>query len=268
MAVKPKRTKRRAARSKTRKRRRWLRALKVSLAVLVVGVLVGLLGSYVRDARFLRVKTIGIVGAEVLEEDHIAEASGVTNIDNTLLLNTLTVRSRVEALPYVEYCRVERVFPDTVVIRVEERVAVATLMVHNQLFELDAEGVVLRQLEPQARYPGPMITQLPDMGTVEPGQRLSDSALQDALAIWQEFSAIPMAGEVTVSEIAAPNRNNIRMYCDELPFELRWGRRGDPDENRFQLQAQRLQLLWDEKEGQLDCEEYLDLRFDRDLACR
>lgn len=71
-----------------------------------------------------------------------------------------------------------------------------------------------------------------------------------------------MAAQVNVSEISAARANEILMYCEELPFEIRWGR-GDPV-----AQAERLDFLWNAKGGHLECAEYLDLRFDNDLVCR
>ncbi|HIJ66215.1 MAG TPA: hypothetical protein HPP77_09735 [Candidatus Hydrogenedentes bacterium] len=75
-----------------------------------------------------------------------------------------------------------------------------------------------------------------------------------------------MAGHVTVSEIAAPHEDHIRMYCDELPFEIRWGRRD------FVNEAHRLDLIWRET-GHMErvdppCQEYLDLRFGNEPVCR
>ncbi len=71
-----------------------------------------------------------------------------------------------------------------------------------------------------------------------------------------------MASVTPVDELAVYDDNDIRMYCATLPFEIRWGR-GDYD-----VQARRLDILWQELEGRLPCTEYLDLRFGRDLACK
>lgn len=210
----------------------------------------------------LFVTTISVKGTNVLDDHDIAQASGVTTADNTLFLDIEAVRQRVEALPYVKTCQVMRVFPNAVKIQVEEREAVAILEVHNQAYEIDADCVVLREQDPACPPAGPYITQVPDLGSVHPGQRLTQRPLREALEVWDAFSRISMAQDVTVSELAARHVNDIRMYCDELPFEIRWGR-GD-----FPRQARRLEVLWTEKDKELACQQYLELRFGTDLACK
>ena len=188
-------------------------------------------------------------------------ASQITRADNLLFFDRVGACARVEAMPYVKECCLDRVFFDQVVLTVEERTPVVTLLESNRLFELDAEGVVLRQLPADAVNPGPLVTNVPGLGYVEPGQRLSEAAVKAALGVWGAFMGTSMAGDVTVSELAAFGKNEVLMYCDELPFEIRWGR-GD-----FAERARRLDILWREKGGELPCTQYLDLRFDRDLAC-
>jgi len=52
------------------------------------------------------------------------------------------------------------------------------------------------------------------------------------------------------------------MYCDELQFEIRWGR------DDVVQQARNLDVLWQQRGADLPCTSYLDLRFGQDLACK
>ncbi len=217
---------------------------------------------YLHESDGFSVRWIRVEGARVLDPEAILAASGITTADNLLFFDADAARARVEAMPYVKSCRLERVFPDRVVLTLEERAPVATLLVDNHLFELDAEGVVLRELPANAPYPGPLVTNVPHLGYVEPGQQLAQPPVAAALAVWDAFSEVSMAQDVIVSELAAFGENEVLMYCDELPFEIRWGRRD------FMNQARRLDLLWRKMGKQVDCQEYLDLRFGKDLACK
>ena len=216
---------------------------------------------YANDSDYFRVKTIQIDGARLLKAADIAAASGVSNEDNILLIDPDFVEANVEAIPYVKRCEVTRTFPDLVQISIEERYPVATLLAHNHSYEIDAEMTVLRRLPNDATNTGPLISQVSDVGAVEPGMRLTQAPLRVALQIWQAFAETTMAQEVTVSEISAAGANEIRMYCDELPFEIRWGR------DDVRRQAQNLDVLWRQRGSKLPCTEYLDLRFGQDLAC-
>lgn len=226
-----------------------------------MAALLGLYQHVMESGRY-RVKTIRIDGARLLSSEQIVQAAGVTNTDHIFFLSAGRIAERVLTLPYVKNCTVRRTFPDMVTIAISERTPVATLMVHNHPFEIDAEMKVLRELGPNEPHIGPLISQIPDLGDIDAGAQLQQVSLRTALDVWSAFSRTDMASEVTVSEIAAPGPNSIRMYCDELPFEIRWGRDDVPS------QAKRLDILWKQKGMSLACVEYLDLRFGRDIACK
>lgn len=155
-----------------------------------------------------------------------------------------------------------REFPDTVYVTVTERMPKAAVLVDNRCYLMDGECVVLEELPIGPEHVGPLITGIPNLGSIEPGETVDKPELREAMAVWDAFSRTGMARDVNISEIAAVGINDIRMYCDELPFELRWGR------GHYENQARRLDILWETKEKRLDCTEYLDLRFDKDLVCK
>jgi cell division septal protein FtsQ len=172
------------------------------------------------------------------------------------------IEARVRALPYVDECQVTTVFPDTVNVEITERTAYATVLVQNRLFTIDREGRVLSELAPGERGVGPLITSLPGPPTAEPGHSLDCAPLREALAVWEAFSSSDVATVLQLSELAAIHENDIRMYCENLPYEIRWGR------GVYAEQADRLDALWRAKGGRLPCSQYLDLRFGRDLVCK
>jgi cell division septal protein FtsQ len=217
---------------------------------------------YVNDSEFFRVKTIQVDGAHLLKASDIVMASGVSNEDNILLIRPASIAERVEANPYIKTCTVTRTLPDLVKIEIEERYPVATLLAHNHAYEIDTEMTVLRRLSGNDRNTGPLISQVSDVGAVEPGMQLSQTPLRVALHVWEAFMKTSMAHEVTVSEISAAGVNEIRMYCDELPYEIRWGR------DEVDQQARNLDVLWDQRGTDLPCGDYLDLRFGQDIACK
>ena len=217
---------------------------------------------YAKHDPLFHLKTIRVAGSDRLQDDTIIRYSGITCEDNVLFLNPEEARTRIARMPYVKACEVSRFFPDTVAIAVEERVALATLMVGNRLFEVDDECNVLRELLPDGLHVGPFITNVGDLGYVEPGQRLVEPRLARALAVWRAFSATTMARDVTVSEISAAQEGRISMYCDELRCEIRWGR------SNFEKQAAKLDLFWQSQDRDIHCRDYVDLRFGNDVACK
>ncbi|HOJ32798.1 MAG TPA: FtsQ-type POTRA domain-containing protein [Candidatus Hydrogenedentes bacterium] len=231
----------------------------------VLGLLCGFgygFAEYLHDAKGFRLQRIRIAGTEHLDPDTVVNASGLTSADNVLLLNTQAVAKRLLANPYIKNCKIRRVLPNSVEIFVEERIPSATVMIHNRTFTISEDGVVLEEIPNAGEHIGPLITDIPGIDIVEPGQNIANAALTAAFEVFRAFSKTEFATTVQISEISARHPNDIRLYCDNLPFEIRWGR-GD-----FETQARRLDALWKYKNRQLDFNEYCDLRFGQDVACR
>jgi len=258
----------RRAPSRTRKRkvalreRSWFKALESMAAVaLLVGAGAGVYAA-AQHADNFAVRQIQVYGLERLDEYTIAEASGITDASNLLFMSTELAAHQIESLAGVENCTVSRVFPDTVRIDIVERVPHATVLVGNTAYLIDAHGVVLRELAPYEPPVGPFITSLPDVHMLAAGNTIDSRPLQDALAVLRAFADTKLAEHVTISEIAAKHENDIRLYSKELSYEVRWGR-GD-----FENAARRFEGLWLSRNKVIGCEEYLDLRFGADLACK
>lgn len=230
--------------------------------VLILGVISVAFAHYMKESPRFQVRSIRVEGANVLREQAILEVAGITSEHNLLFFDPDKIRRRIESIPYVRRCDIRRAYPDMVIIRIEERMALAALQVHTRTFEIDEEGVVLRELAASEVHEGPLITNVPNLGVVEVGSRLSQPSLTKALALWIAFSTVSLGQELAVSEISAPEPDDLSMIIEGLNYEIRWGR------SDFMRQAMLLDILWREKGGRLPCNEYLDLRFDYNLVCK
>ena len=252
----------RARRKKAKPQGRPL--LRLFESIVVIAVLGGLgygVYAYAQSTEEFRVTAMHVRGLSWVPEQDIVAASELTTDHNLLFLSRSAVARKVEELPGIKYCHVEKLFPDTVIIEVEEREPVATVLVRNNLFAVDAEGVVIRREPTDGRHFGPMITEIPGLDFVEPGEALDTAPFLEALKVWYAFNTTAVSDELSISEIAALATNDIRMYCVDLPYELRWGRGNYGD------QAKRLDILWQEAGDDLGCSVYLDLRFGEHVAC-
>ena len=226
-------------------------------AVAIIGVFY-----YVISSPSFSVQEISFDQLNWLNEADIQRVSGITVDDNIFFLDAEAVERRLEALPYVKHCAVEKKFRyRKVYLRIDERRPIATVMVNNHLFEIDQDQFVLRELSPFSIHTDPMITNLPDLFALEIGKPIESVELGEALKLWGLFKALPFAKELTLSELSAESRDSLCMYFEELPYELRWGRAD------FEAQIENLAILWDEKNGFIPCDYYLDLRFENLLPC-
>ena len=98
---------------------RLLRPLSVVLAAVAVVAALTL---------FFKVDKIEVLGNSRYQESEIAAASGVLRGDNLVLLDKYAISQRLcKELPYITEVRVNRKFPDTLLVEVTETKAVASI---------------------------------------------------------------------------------------------------------------------------------------------
>ena len=172
--------------------RRWL-AWRPVLAVVVVLALVVGLGWLVFFSSFLAVKVVEVDGARGLGEAEVRAVAAVPGGEPLARVDLEAVRARVQALAEVRSAEVARQWPDSILITLEERVAVAVVDIGGRLRGMDEDGVVFRDY---AQAPGglPRVRTSSETGT---------DALREAA---QVVSALPgdLAGRtdfVSVSTI-------------------------------------------------------------------
>lgn len=118
----------------------------------VVGVLVGVLvlvGGVVwlfQGSPWLAASRVRVEGTQVLTPDAVAQAAAVPLGGPLASVDTDAAQRRVtEALPAVESARVERAWPDAVLIRVVERRPVVAIPLGGVHVWVDAEGVAFHR---------------------------------------------------------------------------------------------------------------------------
>lgn len=108
---------------------------------LVVATLFVLIAGVAYAVYTLRVEQIRVTGVRTLDPRQVIEASGLTGGERILWIRLSSVARRIERLAAVDSVTAERLFPQTIVLRVRERVALARLDVRPAL-GVDAEGRV------------------------------------------------------------------------------------------------------------------------------
>ena len=233
--------------------------------LLCLGFLAGfghMFSAYVYESDRFMVKHVRLEGQSVLAEETLLEVADIRSNHNLLLTECEEIRQRIEGIPYVQTAEVQRMYPDTIVIRLTERQPVLLLLLNNHLYEIDEEGVVLRELKTLEADSLPLISGVAGLISLEPGERLEQPALAETLKLWKAFRQVPLARELKVSEFLAAAPNDITMVCEDLPFVIRWGR------SDYLEQAQRLEVWWRQVGHPHPCLEYLDLRFGSGLVCK
>lgn len=91
----------------------------------------------------LNVRNIEVRGNEVLSDDYVTAISGITVDTHLLKINVEAVDKAVSSDPYVREVEIERRFPATVILNIEERTPEAMVVRGGNHFILDGKGFVL-----------------------------------------------------------------------------------------------------------------------------
>ena len=173
-------------RPETRNRRpqapRNLGALRLLLLTVPIVIVAGLAYTAMRSP-WLTVQDVRVSGAQTLDTASLAELSGLQG-QSMLRLDVDQARSRLLEVPQVGAVSVHRSWPNTVTLRITERIAVAIWTVGGVDYAVDASGVVLGPGAPAG--PAPRIVE-PDSGRVmSPGDRVHPDAIALAQRIFEE----------------------------------------------------------------------------------
>ncbi len=91
----------------------------------------------------LTVREVYVTGRQRTPPEAILEALGVVRGSPLVALDPAAARRRIEALGWVREAAVERRFPDTVFVRLQERVPLALWQRKGKLVVVDLDGVVI-----------------------------------------------------------------------------------------------------------------------------
>ena len=150
----------------------------------VVAVVLGLLGWVVFGTSVLGVRDVRVTGSEIASPDQVRVVAAVVHGSPLARVDVGAVARRVRTLPSVADVAVVRAWPDTLVIAITERVALATVAAGDGFAILDAEGVVFRTAE--ERPADLILIRLTAPGPDDPATR---AALQVATALTPELRA-------------------------------------------------------------------------------
>ncbi|MDN5895433.1 MAG: FtsQ-type POTRA domain-containing protein [Nocardioides sp.] len=189
--------------------RRWL-ALRVVVAAAVAVLLVVLGVWLIFFSSVLAVQGADVEGAKQLSEDEVLRAAEVPDGRALARVDVDSIAERLEELPAVASADVSRKWPDKLLIKVRERVAVAVVSVDGKFKGMDETGFVFRDFraEPKAL---PLVKV---DGDVQVGSGAGDETLAEGAAV---VAALPrqVARQVEYVELTT---------IDQISLHLRDGK--------------------------------------------
>ncbi|UCD87126.1 MAG: FtsQ-type POTRA domain-containing protein [Desulfobacterales bacterium] len=113
----------------------------------------------VTQTSYFEAHEITVEGNKELSKQTVLKQAGLKLHENILAVNLNTIRYRLMAHPWVASAAIERALPDTIHIRVKERVPIAIVDL-DRLFYVDERGEIFKPVESSDRVRVPVVTGL------------------------------------------------------------------------------------------------------------
>ena len=206
-----------------RERLLWLRSVVALAVALVALVLVSWLGGgFALDRLVYENESFAVTEMDyrtdgIISENQLQNWGGVRLGDNLLSLDLLRIKRNIELTPRVKMASVERILPDTLQVRVTERVPMAQIWVWQRggdgpggydcvRLQVDESGHVMPPIagrsvvipEQQAEWSLPVIAgiELKTLRSLAPGRAADLPKLQSALNLIRAYRRSSLAGEI------------------------------------------------------------------------
>jgi cell division septal protein FtsQ len=108
---------------------------------------------------FFRVREVEIEGVRKISKETLLSLISIERMPNLFTVRLKEVASQVESHPWIDHVKVRKVFPNKILIQVEERKPIAILQLE-ELYYIDTEGVIFSRVGDRDEYNYPILTGL------------------------------------------------------------------------------------------------------------
>lgn len=207
-----------------------------------------------------KVESIIARGGRQLTERQLVALSDIKPGVNTFHLDLELIGRKIAENPWVKTARVERIFPQQVVISVEERQPLAIINL-GYLYYLDRHGEVFKLLDGADRLDYPVVTGF-DSVKVQQQDPRSSAALQRIVALLEHLQQRRLFGVDQVSEIHRDASGGLNLFTLDAGVKVRLGR-GD-----YARKLNRLARIYAQLRPRLPILDYIDLNVDEKVIVR
>lgn len=182
-----------------------------------------------------------------------------------LLADLEKIKESVETLPWVSKVIVRRRLPDTLIIEVTEREAVAVAGVDNKLHIVDSQGIILDPFSDQHELlQKPIVRGLKHQISENTGQ-FNNIRMNAYLEVLSDFQSGGQDYAETVSEIDVTDPGHVSIIPREDPIVIYLG--ADSFRERYESFLTRKELYYQIKK-QYGTLQYIDISFDKQIIFR
>lgn len=224
------------------------KALLIVAGLLLISAIVGTGGFFayqgLEKSDFFQVTSLKIEGCRRTSKNLIFDLSGIDIHANLLEVNVKKVESRIREHEWVESVKVDRQWPNRLLIEINERVPVAIVSLPEGLYYLDRKGTAFAQVLPPEDMDYPVITGVSSDWRKENGRV---PALAEALRfIHYAGRGSTMLPKQNISEIHLTEKGEAILFLVDRPFPIYLG--SGETKTRYYRLARVLYRLYKRKE--------------------
>jgi cell division protein FtsQ len=192
--------------------------------------------TYLLDSPFFRLKEVKIEGCQKLKRETLLPLTRIEGMPNLFTISLRSVAEKLESHPWIDRVRVQKIFPNTILIRIEERKPIAILQLE-ELYYIDHKGVIFSSVGEKDEFNYPFLTGLTrevlDRDSGE-SKNLIGKALE-LLTLSEEGKVSPLE---EISEVHMEKTYGIQCFTRAEGVEVRFGW------EQFGEKLKRLSMIW------------------------
>jgi cell division protein FtsQ len=195
----------------------------------------GIYASLLEDP-WLRVREVEIEGCHKISREMILSLAKLEGMPNLFTVRLEEVAKRLASYPWIEQVRLRKVFPDKMLIQIEERRPVAIIQLE-ELYYLDGKGVIFSPVEVGDKLDYPILTGVtPQALEKEPAE--AKRLILKAIEFLRIVDEVKLSFLEEISEIRIERVFGIECITRAEGVEIRLGW------EHFAEKLKRLSLIW------------------------
>lgn len=220
-----------------------------SVSFLLVGAVLG--GRLLLGSGYFAVTTVRVENNRRLLPDEVLALSDIEKGGNIFDLDLDMIGGKIEENPWVASARVERSFPNEVMIRIEERQPKAIVRL-GTLYYVDVYGEIFKMLDAGDRLDYPLISGIDRQLLLDKPEQ-ARGLLLGALGLLSELADRRVFNLDQVSELRITPQEGITLYTYRGGVPVRFGQNG------YRTKLDRLERIYRELQPRLAAIDYIDL---------
>ncbi len=239
----------------------WFKAFVLSGALLTGAffLLTGPMHSLYDELRYFRIHEIEISGCRTINPEKLRKFAGISYEMNMLSLEPKRIQNSLLQHPWVQSARVKRVWPDGLMISIQEHRPQALLVQKDgkEFSYVSSSGVVFATLAKGQELDFPVITGLDSFATEEERKKMLATANLFLRLAERNNPNLPAQN---ISEIHFTKTGGLILYLVEHPFPIYLG--NDEIKRKYSQLRRVLEVLYRKRKGRAKIEKVAYIRMD------